>query len=158
MSSRPPTDPDGLLAVRLGLAVGRLARRLRQHAAGGLTATQLSTLAAVERHGPVRLGDLAAWEGVSPPTLTRTVASLAECGLLERAVDPADRRVTRVRLTADGRRAVAARRADKATFLRDRLRTLSAGQRATLAGALPALEALAADADRPLPVALEDQP
>jgi len=51
----------------------------------------------------MRVGDLAAWLGVKPPTVTKLVDALAARGLVERYADGDDRRAIRVRLSAAGR-------------------------------------------------------
>ena len=73
-------DAPAVDVTRLRVALARLARRLRKHELAGLTPTQLAALATVERSGPMRLGDLAAAEGIAPSTLTRLVTALEESG------------------------------------------------------------------------------
>jgi len=77
-------DAPAVDVTRLRVALARLARRLRKHELAGLTPTQLAALATVERSGPMRLGDLAAAEGIAPSTLTRLVTALEESGLVRR--------------------------------------------------------------------------
>lgn len=136
---------DAQLAPRLRMAVLRLARRLRQQAEGEVTPTLLSALATVERAGLLSLGELAAAERVAPPTVTRVVARLEELGLVAREADPADRRVSRVRVTPEGRRYVARSRTRKDAYLARRLRALSPAEQVLLAEALPLLERLVGD-------------
>jgi len=132
------------LAPRLRLAVMRLARALRINAdAGVLTASQVSALATIAKRGPLTLGELAAAEGVQPPSITRVVANLEGDGLVERDVDPDDRRVTRVRVTARGSQVLERSRARKNAFLRAGLEDLSPAELAAIARALSALERLA---------------
>ena len=50
----------------------------------------------------VRMGDLADWLGVRPPTVSQLVDSLVARELVERELDTVDRRVTRVRLSTRG--------------------------------------------------------
>src|SRR5580693_3647236 len=69
-------DGPAVDVTRLRVALARLSRRLRRHELAGLTPTQLAALATVERSGPMRLGDLAAAEGIAPSTLTRLVTAL----------------------------------------------------------------------------------
>src|SRR2546428_11217084 len=92
------------LAADLRVAIGRTARRLRQQADEGVTASSLSALWSVERLGPVTLGELAAAERVRPPTITRIVARLEQDGFVTRKIDPSDPRVARIRPTPHGRR------------------------------------------------------
>jgi DNA-binding MarR family transcriptional regulator len=140
-------DAEGLtnveLAARLRMTLGRLNRRVRQHGPQSLSSSQASTLASVETLGPVRLGDLAAHEGVTAPTQSRLVASLEHQGLLRRMPDTDDRRATLLAITAQGRRQLEQLRGERSAFLVAQLGTLSAEQRTALVCALNALEALA---------------
>ncbi|WP_019630156.1 MarR family winged helix-turn-helix transcriptional regulator [Actinomadura atramentaria] len=137
----PPADLE--LAERLRIALGRLHRRARRHTPQALTIGQVSTLAAVESLGPVRLVDLAEAEGVRAPTQSRVVAGLEELRLIERTADPADRRACLLTITDEGRAWLARLRADRSAFFTARIAELPADQREALAAALPALEALA---------------
>lgn len=137
-----PTDD---LAAALRLAVGRLGRRLRQEAVGGLTASQLSALASVERHGPLTAGELAAIEAVAKPTLSRLLVHLEDRELVHRGTDPDDRRVALLEITPDGRRALVEVRTARSAYLRRRLAELTDDERATLAAAAPLLVRLFED-------------
>jgi DNA-binding MarR family transcriptional regulator len=146
-----PTSPQPIapeetaeLAGRLRLAVTRLARLMRQQADTGLSPTVLAALASVEA-GPLTLGELAAREQVAPPTVTKVVAVLEDQGLVTRRVDPADRRVARVEMTAEGRRLLERSRTRKNAWLARRLGALEPAERARLAAAVEALERLTTD-------------
>jgi DNA-binding MarR family transcriptional regulator len=140
---RPPPD-DAELAGRLRIAVGSLVRWLRQSDAGRLSPAQLSALVTVETQGPLRIGDLAARERVAAPTMTRLVGVLAEAGLVHRETDPVDGRGSLVGLSREGRALLEEIRRERTSLLVSRLAALSAADRAALAAALPALEALRA--------------
>src|SRR5260221_7513121 len=78
-------------AARLRMAIVRMARRLRQEAAGAageLTPTSAAALATVERHGPLTPSELAEIERVKRPTATRTLRVLGEAGGGGPAPDP----------------------------------------------------------------------
>ena len=132
-------------AARMYVVIGRLVRTLRRAGAAGLGPGAMAALATLSRVGPMRLGDLAAREGVAPPTLTRIVAGLEEAGYVERQVDPADRRAVRVTVTPEGARVAGGVRCARSAVLRDRVRALPAGQVEAILAAMPALEALADD-------------
>lgn len=140
---------DHELASSLRLAVARLGRRLRRHAVGGLTPSQYSVLASLARVGPVRASELAKVEGMSPPTLSRVLARLDELELLAREVDPADGRASLLAASTGGLEVLDATREERTALLADSLAALDDGQRRTIAGALPAFDALIEHMDRP---------
>jgi DNA-binding MarR family transcriptional regulator len=135
---------NGVIDVtRLRVALARLSRRLRRAETAGLTPTQLAALATVEQSGPLRLGDLAAAEGIAPSTLTRLVAVLEELGYVRRDADPRDARASTLAITPEGHEMMERLRAERSALLSQRVMLLTPQQRAALADALPALEALA---------------
>lgn len=136
------TLDEAEIAAQLRLSATRLARRLRQEAGSGLTPSQLSALAAVHNNGPLTLGELAEQERVAPPSITKCVAKLEADGLLARAADPTDGRVSRVSVTKAGRSLVTETRRRKTAWLTSRIARLSAEEQARLAAALDVLEAL----------------
>ena len=129
---------DEELASRLRVAVTRLNRKLRQQALAGLSPAQASARGTVKRLVNPTLGELAADEQVQPPTVTRLVASLENAGLVVRETDGVDRRVVRVKITAEGRRNLQRIRTLKNAFLTRRLTALDPSERA-LAGSLTGL-------------------
>jgi DNA-binding MarR family transcriptional regulator len=144
-SAASPSAPtsEAELASRLRLVVARLARRLRRETEGDVSPSQISALSSIARLGPLTLGELSAAEGVRPPTMTRVVGCLEEVGLVSRTVDPSDRRVAHVAVTADGHRWLDRNRGRKDAFLASRLSALEPDDRSTLARAVELLERLA---------------
>ena len=136
-------DAPAVDVTRLRVALARLARRLRKHELAGLTPTQLAALATVERSGPMRLGDLAAAEGIAPSTLTRLVTALEESGYVRRPADPSDARASTLVLTPHGHDMLERLRTESTLVLAASLQLLTAEQRSALAEALPVLELLA---------------
>jgi DNA-binding MarR family transcriptional regulator len=136
--------PPAELASRLRLVVMRLSRRLRQHAPGDITPSQLSALATVVVEGRITLSGLAEAERVQPPSITRVVDVLVGRGLVTRTPSREDRRVAWVEPTAAGRELIEAVRRERDAYLAQRLRTLSADDRAVLARAAVLLEQLRA--------------
>jgi DNA-binding MarR family transcriptional regulator len=134
---------DAELAVRLRTTLGRLGRRIRQYAPQSLTAGQISTLAGLEAIGPVRLGDLADYEGVSAPTQSRIVASLQAHNLIDRTPDPDDGRAFLLAISSQGAARLSHLREERSAFLTERIAALPPEHREALLAALPALEALA---------------
>jgi DNA-binding MarR family transcriptional regulator len=129
--------------TRLRVALARLSRRLRRHELAGLTPTQLAALATIEKTGPMRLGDLAAAEGIAPSTLTRLVTALEDSGYVRRTADPSDARASTLAITAHGQEALERIRTENTLFLTHSLEQLTPQQRTALAVALPVLEQLA---------------
>jgi DNA-binding MarR family transcriptional regulator len=151
MTGNPPAadPPESTIdAARLRVAIARLCRWLRRHELAGMTPTQLSALATVERAGPLRLGDLAAAEGIAPSTLTRLVTALEERGFLARQSVPGDARASTMAITESGHQMLEMLRRESTTRLAESLSTLSPGQLAALAEALPVLEQLVSGGSR----------
>lgn len=151
MTDLPPTPSDGLasaedaaLATRLRLAVGRLHRRIRL-ATNDVPPLQLSALVTLERHGPLRSGELAQREAVTAPTMTRVLTALTERGLVIRSAHPDDARSVMVSVTAEGAATLSRIRSQRTALLGARLARLTPEQRAALNAAIPAIEALVDD-------------
>jgi DNA-binding MarR family transcriptional regulator len=142
-STGEANDGPAVDVTRLRVALARLSRRLRRHELAGLTPTQLAALATVERSGPMRLGDLAAAEGIAPSTLTRLVTALEDSGYLRRYADPSDARASTMAITPRGRDALERIRTESTLMLTASLGLLTSAQRSALADALPVLEQLA---------------
>ena len=139
----PLGEPE--LAARLRLVLNRLARRLRSQTPEDLSPSLTSALVTIELQGPITLGRLAACERVTPPSVTRMVATLERLGLVRREADPGDRRVARVSLTSEGQRTVLRTRTRKTAYLAKRLRKLDEAELAIVRAALPVLERLLED-------------
>src|SRR5262245_4257864 len=133
MSARAATtEIDADLASRLRLGVMRLSRRLRQHALGDVTPSQLSALATIAAEGRVTLSRLAEAERVQPPSITRVVDVLVSRGYATRTPCEEDRRVAWVEATDAGRDLLDAVRRERDAYLARRLRTMSAEDREVL--------------------------
>jgi DNA-binding MarR family transcriptional regulator len=133
------------IAARLRLSATRLARRLRQESATGLSPSQFSALAVVHTRGPLTLGELAELERVAPPTISKVVAKLEADGLLERHLDPTDKRVSLVQVTKAGAQLHDESKRRRTTWLTGRVRELPAEDQARLADALDVLDRLHGD-------------
>jgi DNA-binding MarR family transcriptional regulator len=133
-SDTPATRP-GVLADELRSAVTRTARRLRTEGSlEAVTPSQYSVLAAL-KHGSSTLSALAERERVRPPSITRIVAALEDLGLVERVIDPSDRRQVIVSLSDRGRRLLAEMRSRRTAWLSLRLAELEPAERQVLAQA-----------------------
>jgi DNA-binding MarR family transcriptional regulator len=141
VDTRPRTDAG--LASALAMSVSRLSRRLRQERRTDLTATQLSALGTIRRHGPLTVGALAAYERVQPPSITRTVNCLGEMGLLRRESSASDGRQVVLHLSARGEELLAAERRRRDAWLAQRLRELDPADKEVLRRATALLEGLA---------------
>lgn len=69
-----------------------------------VSAHQASVLSQLDTADPTMVGELAGHLGVTASTMSLTLKRLENAGLVRRDRDPADRRVTNVRLTEEGLR------------------------------------------------------
>src|ERR1700730_10099550 len=101
---RPSGEEAAELAAALVLAVGRIARRVRQaHSVGDVTLSEVSVLARLNRDGADSPGALAELERVRPQAMASTLATLEERGLVRRRQDAADGRRAVMTVTDAGR-------------------------------------------------------
>ncbi|PWW65801.1 MarR family winged helix-turn-helix transcriptional regulator [Actinokineospora spheciospongiae] len=136
------TSADGDVPARLYLAIGRLSRSLRRSGSTGMGHGSISALSTLSGAGTLRLGDLAAKEGVAAPTMSRIVAGLVDSGYVNREPDPADRRAWLVTATEEGERVVSSVRSTRMQELSRRLDGLPPADRELLIKSIPVLEAL----------------
>jgi len=100
-------DADGRhdIAARLHAAALHLLRVARgEDPAMGLSPARASALSVLVFGGPRTMGELAAVEQVSAPTMTKLIAGLERDGYVRRVAREGDRRVVEIRATARARR------------------------------------------------------
>ena len=132
------------LAALLRPSLLRLTRIIRnQRVDMSVTLTQLSAMATLSNRGPMSAGELAGFERVQPPSMTKVLANLEERGLVQRATHPDDRRQAIIAITPAGDELLASERRSRDAWLSQRLAQLSADERALIRNALPVLDKLA---------------
>lgn len=136
-----PELRETVSSLRRGILM--TSRRLRAQRAGVVTEAQYSVLAHLCA-GEATPSDLAQEECVSAPSMTRTIASLEEAGLLRRRPHPQDRRQVLVAITEEGREVIEATRRRRNAWLVSRLETLSPTELRTLDRAADILRRIAA--------------
>jgi DNA-binding MarR family transcriptional regulator len=135
-----------VLAGELRVAVGRSARRIRaERGEADLSEAQFGVLAALTAVGPMTPGALADREHVKPPSMTRTVNSLVELGLVVKTGHPTDGRQVTVALSPAGEAEVRETRRRRDAWLTRRLATLTTDERVLLVRAAELLRRIASE-------------
>lgn len=109
MTKNPPSAADldkPALANDLRIACQRIARRVRFESTSDLPPHLFAILARVHRVGPQTPTQLAAHDCVSTPSMTRSINSLCERGLVAKLPHPDDGRQVLIQVTASGADAV----------------------------------------------------
>lgn len=117
---------------------------------------QVEVLQMLQETGAIRLGDLADRLNLAQSTVSSLVGRLLADGMVERTVDPRDRRAALTRLTADGEQHLADWNDAHRRRLGRALRSLDAADRATVDAALPALARLVDALNQPDPDDADD--
>jgi DNA-binding MarR family transcriptional regulator len=132
-------DTDGLELLRLvrmtGLAYDAiLGQRMRDAQLSGPRWRLLLRLLLAEKQGigAVNPTQLSLSQNVSKNTISAHLRALEDQGLIERELDPDDRRQFRIRLSETGRTLIEASTPDHMTFLNQLASDLSAEDRSTL--------------------------
>jgi DNA-binding MarR family transcriptional regulator len=132
------------LASQLRPALLRLTRLVRnQRVDMSVTLTQLSAMGTLRKRGPMSAGELAAYERVQPPSMTKVLANLEERGLVQRKVHPTDRRQAILEITPAGTALLDSERRSRDAWLTKQLAMLSPEDRALIQRAIPIMEKLA---------------
>ncbi|MFG2147114.1 MarR family winged helix-turn-helix transcriptional regulator [Streptomyces sp. NPDC048696] len=152
------TTHDSASAARVAAAIGALTLRATRaglygrltSGVAGVDATTYPVLSGLARVGPATATKLAEAIGMDRTVTTRYATRLQEAGLITRRPDPADARATRLALTDEGERAIAALRGAMESFLAEEMATWPPGEAAAFAMRLERLtESLAQrEADR----------
>jgi len=100
--------------------------------ASGLAGPRASALSVLVFRGAQSLGELAAAEGVKPPTMSRLVKAMQAEGLVETEAAKHDQRAVRIAASARGRRLMLRGREKRLAALRELLRDASAEERKAL--------------------------
>jgi DNA-binding MarR family transcriptional regulator len=145
MATVSVTAADSLaVANRLRPVLVHLNRHLRREVHKlGVSAGQVSVLAAIRDHPGIGIADLAAREGTSAPSISTHVNRLEVRGLVARGRSAStDRRRIGLSITAEGIGVLRAVRSRRTAWLAARLASLSPAERQAVAGAIDALDAL----------------
>jgi DNA-binding MarR family transcriptional regulator len=135
---------DADLGGQLRSAVARLYRRFRsERPDGSLGDAALAVLTHLHKHGPLTLTELSGHDRVSPASMSQTVNRLTSAGYAVRTRDPVDRRKVLFSATPEGDELANAARAQRNAWLDERLRALSAEERAVIARAAALLSSIA---------------
>src|ERR1700731_2171470 len=105
------------LGADLLAVVARINRYATQRIQMQLPAAQARLLSTIDAHGEARIGDLAAVDHCSQPTMTTQVRRLEDAGAATRTVDSRDARAVRIRITDAGMRTLNAVRATRAAAI-----------------------------------------
>ena len=97
----------GTRLKRIGEKLQADTQKIMDELGAPLQASQYPFLAAIDRLGPLAVGELAEAIGITQPGATRTVAQLVELGMLEAEPAPDDQRRRIVSLSKEGKRLVA---------------------------------------------------
>jgi len=117
-------DPT-TIANRLRPALLRLNRELRREIHSlGVTGGQVSLLIKIQKEPGIGVGELARWERMSKPGMSKYVAKLEARGLVRRTELPDRRRVGLV-LTPEATRVLSSVKRRRTAWLAERLRELS---------------------------------
>jgi DNA-binding MarR family transcriptional regulator len=110
-----------------------LLRTLRKvDESNGFSGPRASVLSVLVFRGPQSLGELAAAEGVKPPTMSRLVKAMQAEGLLASEAAEHDQRAVRIAASAKGRRLMLQAREKRLAAIRELLRDASAGEKKAL--------------------------
>lgn len=130
----------GTRMKRIGERLQADTQRIMDEMGVALQASQFPLLAALDRLGPLTIGELAGAVGITQPGTTRSVAELAKLGLVKARQTPEDQRRRIVSLTAKGQRLVDAAKREVWPRIEGAVSDLCGNLKGPLLGQLAAIE------------------
>jgi DNA-binding MarR family transcriptional regulator len=130
----------GTRMKRIGEKLQADTQKIMDELGAPLQASQYPFLAAIDRLGPLAVGELAEAIGITQPGATRTVAQLVELGMLEADPAPDDLRRRIVSLSKEGERLVATAKRDVWPRIREAVAELCGDLDGPLLDQLAAIE------------------
>jgi len=100
VTTTPPASPE--LPQHLALVCSQFSRLAARRSDVGVGAVSWRVVATIDRHGPLRLSEIAERERVSRSTATAVIQRLEEEGLVGREKDPSDSRSSLISTTPRG--------------------------------------------------------
>ncbi|MFJ9953114.1 MarR family winged helix-turn-helix transcriptional regulator [Kitasatospora sp. NPDC091207] len=148
MTADAPSTSDTALGDEFSTLLVGIQRLVRRRLREGLTeprlrGAQVELLRLVADSPGLRVSDAAGELCLAGNSVSTLVNQLVALGLLRREVDPADRRAALLYTTGEAVERLAAWRARRTALVGEVVAELSAGDRAALAAALPALRGVA---------------
>jgi DNA-binding MarR family transcriptional regulator len=141
-----PRETSMTLETAVGelmLSIGQLVRRLRAETnEGELTLSQAATMGRLNRAGLATTADLARAESVKPQSMSATLTSLEEAGLVQRRPHPTDGRQVLFALTEQGIEARRQRTVAKRAWLLAAMSKLDTAEQQSLISAIPLIKRL----------------
>lgn len=132
------------LAAALRPSLLRLTRRVRnQRVDTSVSLAQLSAMGTLLKRGAMSAGDLAAFEQVQPPSMTKILAGLEDKALVTREAHPSDKRQAIIVLTQAGSDLLESERRRRTAWLAQRIAKLTADERRAIRDVIPVLDKLA---------------
>src|SRR4051794_27805525 len=138
MPAAVSADPT-TVANRLRPALLRLNRELRREVHSlGVTGGQVSLLIQIQKNPGIGIRELARWERMSTPGMSKYVAWLEAAGLVRRT-ELEDRRRVGLALTPEGSQVLTSVKRRRTAWLAERLRNLSPAELEAVDGAIEPL-------------------
>ena len=139
LATRKDADLSGLLLDAIPLVLRAIREAMRDRRDSRLTVPQFRVLGFVSLQSCTNK-QLADWQGVSLPAISRMVDCLVKRELLIRTADTVDRRQVKLQLTKKGKDEFERLRSHVQATLADRLVVLPKAEKSTVASGLTALK------------------
>jgi DNA-binding MarR family transcriptional regulator len=146
ISAAPGQDDVTDAVVGASRALMGIAVRSLSAAGEGMTLVQYRALVVLRYRGEQRIADLAEVLNVNSSTVTRMTERLDRKGLVRRVADPADRRATRIAITAAGESIVESVTAKRRSEISQIVRKMPVASRIAVVEALETFTSAAGEA------------